>query len=276
MPEPFRAWAAILLYAGYFCLKDHHPLFRGMVGAVKYDVVIPYHPKDEEILLRCVASLRKYATAAATIFIVSAAEPPTKVMTQPNVKWIPESAYPMSIHDVQSILQSTKGREGWYYQQFLKLYCFDAIPGLLDKVLLFDSDVVLFEPIEFVNAADKILLDWGYQYNHPYFEHATALLGDRFRRILRRCSGITDHIVTTRAIVTDLLAAIEAQHPGKPAWKTILELIPDRDRNGAGFSEYELLFNWTFMYFPAVARARKLLWKREIAVFHHYLRGSKT
>lgn len=238
----------------------------------KYDAVIPYHPKDEEILLGCVASLRQYAASVGTIFIVSAVEPSTQVMSQPNVKWIPESAYPMSIHDVQLILQSTKGRQGWYYQQFLKLYAFEAIPDLRDTVLLFDSDVVLYKPVEFVDAAGRILLDWGYQYNPPYFEHAAALLGDRFKRLLRRCSGITDHIVTTRAIVTDLLAAIEAQHPGKPAWKTMLELVPDRDRNGAGFSEYELLFNWTFMYFPHAARARKLLWKREIAVFHHYLR----
>jgi hypothetical protein len=239
-----------------------------------YDVVIPYHPKDEEILQNCVESLRKYAAGAGTIYIVSAAEPGPAVRSIQDVKWIPETTYPMSADDVQAILRSTKGRQGWYYQQFLKLYAFDAIPGLRDTVLLFDSDVVLYKRVEFVGPTGTIKLDWSYQYNAPYFEHAAALLGPKFKRIKNACSGIVDHIVTTREIITHLLTTIEKLH-GKSAWIVMLELLPPRDRDGSGFSEYEMLFNWTFLYFGQKAQMRKLVWGHEIQAFHHHSRKGR-
>jgi hypothetical protein len=240
-------------------------------AAPAYDVVVPYHPKDAPILPLCIKSLRSFAARAATIYIVSAEEPAAfgELQALGDVKWIPESAYPISIEDVQAILQSKKGRQGWYYQQFLKLYCFDAIPGLRDTVLLFDSDLVLYRRIEFVGAGGVLKFDWSRQYNPPYFEHMARLLGPRSKRLNMKCSGIVDHIMTTREIVTDLLRTVEHIH-GKYAWKAILELLPPRDREGSGFSEYELLFNWTFIYFPKKAQMRKLAWGHEIQAFHHY------
>jgi hypothetical protein len=240
-------------------------------AAPAYDVIVPYHPKDAPILPLCIQSLRKYAAAAGTIYVVSAEKPPAfgKLQALGGVKWIPESAYPISIEDVQAVLQSQKGRQGWYYQQFLKLYCFDAIPELRDTVLLFDSDVVLYRRIEFVGPGGALKLDWSRQYNHPYFEHMTRLLGPYSKRLNIACSGIVDHIMTTREIVTDLLTTVERLH-GRPAWMVMLELLPVRDREGAGFSEYELLFNWTFIYFAQKAQMRKLAWGHEIQAFHHY------
>jgi hypothetical protein len=238
-----------------------------------YDIVVPYHLKDRSILPHCIRSLRRFAVAAGTIYIVSAVKPDERLFEAvPDTKWICETAYPMTLDDVQAILQSTKGRQGWYYQQLLKLYCFQAIPGLRPNVVLFDADVVLYSPIEFVcPRTGKLQLDWKYQYNHPYFRHAEALLGDKFRCIRRGVSGIADHIVTSREIVSSLLQAIESQYPGLPAWKTMLELVDPRDVNGSGFSEYELLFNWSFLWFPQKVEARKLIWGLELDVFHHYL-----
>jgi hypothetical protein len=239
-----------------------------------YDVVIPYHPKDEEILTRCITSLKKYAANVGTIYIISAAQPalpPTE-----GVKWVPETAYPMSIHDVQAILQSKKGREGWYLQQFLKLYCFQAIPGIRSNVLLFDSDVVLLKRVRFIDPLyGALLLDWGEQHNAPYFEHAAVLLGTRFKKAMKGRSGITDHLMTSREIVDSLLKAIEDIHK-KPAWRAILELIPDRDRDGAGFSEYEVLFNWSLQYFPKKVKMRKLVHGIDLEVFHHHSRPQRT
>jgi hypothetical protein len=238
-----------------------------------YDVVVPYHPKDAEILPLCLQSIRKYASRAGVIYIVSAEKPVgfDTLEALEGIKWIPESAYPMSVDDVQAVLRSTNGRQGWYYQQFLKLYAFHAIPGLRDTVLLFDSDIILYKRVEFVGSTGAIKLDWSRQYNAPYFEHAAALLGTKFKRIKNACSGIVDHIMTTREIVMHLLTTVEKLH-GKPAWVTILELIPDRDRNGSGFSEYEMLFNWTFLYFGQKAQMRKLVWGHEIKSFHHHSR----
>jgi hypothetical protein len=246
-----------------------------MAAAAAYDVVVPYHPKDAPILPLCIQSLRRFAQRAGTIYVVSAEKPAAfgKLEALGGVKWIPESAYPISIEDVQAVLQSQKGRQGWYYQQFLKLYCFDAIPDLRDKVLLFDSDVVLYKRIEFIGPTGAIKIDWSQQYNKPYFEHAEALLGQKFKRVRKGFSGIVDHIMTTREIVTDLLTTVERLH-GRPAWMVMLELLPARDREGAGFSEYELLFNWTFMYFAQKAQLRKLVWDYEIRVFHHHARGA--
>jgi hypothetical protein len=238
-----------------------------------YDVVVPYHPKDAEVLPLCLQSLRKYASRAGVIYIVSAEKPVAfdKLEALGCIKWVAESAYPMSAHDVQALLQSQKGRQGWYYQQFLKLYAFHAIPGLRDTVLFFDSDLVLYKRVEFVGSTGTIKLDWSHQYNAPYFEHAAALLGPKFKRIKNACSGIVDHIVTTREIVTHLLTTIEKLH-GKSAWIVMLELLPPRDRDGSGFSEYEMLFNWTFLHFGQKAQMRKLVWGHEIQAFHHHSR----
>lgn len=73
-----------------------------------------------------------------------------------------------------------------------------------------------------------------------------------------------------KALLREMLAAIEARFPGGKSWAwTILELLP---RNGVNlFSEYETYGHWLKHYHPEAFRALKRHWLRqgtEAAGFH--------
>jgi hypothetical protein len=163
--------------------------------------------------------------------------------------WISEAVFPFSKADIGSIIRSTNGREGWYYQQLLKLYVFRQIPDVLPQVLLFDSDLVICRPIEFISADEKVLFSWSPPQGHePYFTHAKAVLGHQFIHVHPEKCGITDHMMVTRPILEELLQKIEVMHGGRPAWRTLLEAVAPADWNFSGMSEYEIYFNYALAW----------------------------
>ena len=211
----------------------------------KFDAVIPFHPKDSSVLPYCILGLRQNAKALRNIYIVSAEEPEDLE----EATWIPEAAFPFSKEDVGSIIRSTNGREGWYYQQLVKLYVFRQIPDILPHVLLFDSDLVMCRPIEFICPEGKALFSWSPPQGHKaYFTHAKTVLHDQFIHVHPDKCGITDHMLVYRPILEEMLQKIEAIHGGTPAWRVLLEAVAPGDWNYSGMSEYEIYFNYALTW----------------------------
>jgi hypothetical protein len=163
--------------------------------------------------------------------------------------WISEAVFPFSKTDVRSIIRSTNGREGWYYQQLLKLYIFRHIPGILPRALLYDSDLIMCRPIEFVSQDGKALLSWSPpQGNKAYFVHAKAVLREQFIHVHPDKCGITDHMMVSREILEELLEKIEGMHGGHTAWRVMLEAVEPALWNKQGMSEYEIYFNYALLW----------------------------
>jgi len=217
-----------------------------------FDAVIPFHPKDAEVLSYCVLGLRRYTTGLRNIYVVSKDDP-----EEDDIIWIPESLFPFSIPDVKAILQSTNGREGWYYQQLLKLYAFRVIRDILPHALLFDADCVICRPIRFFSPEGKIFLDWSEKQGHEaYFTHARAIMGDLFHQPDPEKSGITDHMMVHRPIMEGLLQKIESRGfaktnciEGYQAWRIFLEAVDPVQRDFSGMSEYEIYYNYVLTWF---------------------------
>ena len=226
-------------------------------GEPLYDIVIPYHPKDTNVLGRCVDHLLQNALRAGTIFLVSAEDP--GLAAHPRVCWVPEATtFPFQLSEVQAILQSEK-RQGWYFQQLLKLYCFRAIPGIRSTTLLFDSDILLLRPTEFLSKSGMVaFFDYSEQYYSAYYKHAKRVLGDKWKKMSTYRSGICDHMIVRRDIMEGLLKAIEAHAGGQPAWKALIQAVAPADKDGSGMSEFELYFNWALRFHPQTHRLRKL------------------
>jgi hypothetical protein len=174
-----------------------------------------------------------------------------------DILWIPESLFPFTKTDVAALVQSTNGREGWYFQQLLKLYAFEVITDILPHVLLFDSDCVVCKPISFFDAEGRILLDFSDTVKHaPYFTHARAVMGDLFRDVYPERSGIADHMMVHRPVMQSLLYKIDRS--GK-AWRILLEAVEPAQRNFSGMSEYEIYFNYALMWFAEEYALRQLV-----------------
>jgi len=223
-----------------------------VVESPPFDAVIPFHPKDADLLSYCILSLRRYAKGLRHIYVVSKEQP-----DEDDILWIPETLFPFTMADIAAIIQSTNGREGWYFQQLIKLYAFDVIADILPHALLFDSDCVMCRPISFFSPEGKILFDWSEGEKHaPYFTHARSVMGKLFREAYPMRSGIVDHMMVHRPVMQDLLNQIGR---GGQAWRILLEAVEPGQRNLSGMSEYEIYFNYALIWFPEEYCMRKLL-----------------
>jgi hypothetical protein len=223
-----------------------------VVESPPFDAVIPFHPKDAEVLSYCIAGLRYNVKGLRHIYVVSK-EPPD----EDDILWIPESLFPFTKADVAAIIQSTTGREGWYFQQLLKLYIFEVIADILPHVLIIDSDCVICKPISFFSPEGKILLDFSDPVKHvPYFTHARAVLGDVFHEVYPELSGIVDHMMVHRPIMQGLLHKIDRRGH---AWRILLEAVEPAQRELSGMSEYEIYFNYVLTWFAEEYALRKLV-----------------
>ena len=239
-----------------------------MDESTAFDAVIPFHSKDAAILPYCIMSLRNYAVGLQTIYVISKDDP------EEDCVWIPEESFSFSIESVSEVIHSTNGRQGWYYQQLLKLYVFRDIPGIRSHVLWFDSDLVLCRPIRFFQDG-KTLLDWSEPQGHAaYFEHGEKVLGDSFCQMTPDKCGIADHMMVSRPILEAMLMKIETRAE-KPAWIALLEAVDPKDWDFSGMSEYELYYNHALMWY-AESHALRHLEKGRGTSFRALTEGSQS
>jgi hypothetical protein len=222
-----------------------------MTEVPEFDAVIPYHEKDAAILPYCILGLRKNTRGLRTIYVVSKEEPEDLE----DATWVPESAFPFTLDDVKSIILSTNGRHGWYYQQLLKFYAPFVIQGLRPTFLIPDSDVVFLRPIEFFREG-KVLVDYGGMYVPEYFDHMHRLLPTEFEFTIKE-SGTTDVMMYQTDLLQDLFRRVEAKH-GCPMWKALLLCVDPTRYNKSGMSEQDIYFHFVLNVHPGRYELRLL------------------
>lgn len=231
-----------------------------------FDVVVPVGPNDVGRIHRQLAHLR-YAVGRRHTFIVTVRGADGALPQFENCTTIDEADFPFGLADVAAA-HGARARNGWYFQQLLKLYAGRVIPGILDRYLVVDADTFLQRPIEFVlgapgDATLRPAYAFGYENHPPYFEHM-ARLHPMLRRVHPEWSGICHHMVFQRSHIDRLFEAIEGHHDtdGKkrPFWELFLALVDPAHFDGAGASEYEIYFNFLQLEFPQEIIIRGLRW----------------
>jgi len=226
-----------------------------------FDVVIPLGPHDVHKIHRQLEATKKNVIGLRNIYIITSASFDIAVE---GVIIIHENEFPFQISDVARILSPTK-RNGWYFQQLLKMYAGLVIPGVtggepMDRYLIIDADTVFLRPVSFVDAEDRCLYNWSGENEDSYYEHMKRL-HPSFIKTFPDKSGICHHMMIETKIMQELMGKVEEYHEGKkPFWQIFLEKVEPRHYEASGGSEYEIYFHYIFREHPDSVVLRPLRW----------------
>ena len=159
---------------------------------------------------------------------------------------------------IQQILQRKIGaaeRSGWYFQQFLKIQACH-LPGIADHYLIWDSDTILLQPLEFFDAQGRILVTPTKRHHKPYFQAINRLLGlDKQTDY----SFIAEHLMVRTGFMRELLERLKACAADRQTWvEAIFEAVSPTHLATTGFSEYETYGNYVAARYPDSFTTREL------------------
>lgn len=226
-----------------------------MGGCILMDVLTPLGPNDN--ITGQLPYTRKNIIGIGEHYIVSRFGGCYPQCNCKSSYFVPESIFPFTWNDVFKVggFKSTQ-RVGWYLQQLIKLYAWKVIPELSDPYLVLDADTHFMKPTSFQDG-DRLLFTKAYEFHKPYFEHISRLLPTVYKA--QQASGVAHHMPMSHKVLDSLFTLVEATH-GTPFWKAFLSCVDPKERGGSGASEYELVFNFTQIYFPEKFKLRELCW----------------
>lgn len=225
------------------------------------DVVIPVCQKDLRTLDYAIDGIKKHGVGIRRVIVIS-----DKRYTE-KAEWFDEERYPFSKKDIEKKINellpsghSYNGkRNGWIYQQLLKLYAPFVIPEISENVLVLDSDTIFLKQISFFDQDGYALYNVGTENQKAYFEHAEKLITHKpIKKIFKEYSGICHHMLFQKKVLEDLFAEIRNTHNMEP-WQAFLACINPDWLSYSCMSEYEIYFNFIFSRNYKV-KIRKLTW----------------
>lgn len=154
-----RRWAALsttVLAVLFMCtlvkkMATHDPIYSQSLHSNTcprpcLDAVIPYHEADEAMLVRNggLVATKTHLKDVQNIYIVSLSNRTFDHLLDERTRWYDEAHIPF-------FPQMSEGNiSGWKYQQALKFWSVQHIPGLCNNVLILDSDVLWIRDFEIV------------------------------------------------------------------------------------------------------------------------------
>lgn len=241
-----------------------------------YDIVIPVGPNDIEVFEQQIEYTKRNCIGYRNIYIISASH---IRVNDTSLIFYDEANFPFDLKTMHLYPKSDKSyRNGWYFQQLLKLYAGSILPGILDRWLVIDSDTFFLKPTEFIK--DNICLYAnGVEHWYPYFNHMNRLLPG-LKRVLP-ISGICHHMMFEQKYVKELMNAVEGRTQ-MPFWHSFMTKVNPEEYYPSGASEYELYFNYMLTFHPECITIRPLRWANvetldldsdlDYISYHHYMR----
>jgi hypothetical protein len=213
---------------------------------MSYDVIIPLGPKDEDIILKCIESIRKNIQGVREIHVIS-----YKELELAGAIVHSEIILPFGKREIEEYIN--KDRSGWYLQQLIKFYAPLVIPNLLEDVLIVDADTVFFRKLRFLN--NNI---WYYDMNtfihKPYFQ-SMIRLHPSFVSWKPSTSGIVNVMIFNKNIIKEIMELVEEHHK-EEFWRAFLKTADKESISGA--SEYEIYFHYVMRKYPKRVKIRRL------------------
>jgi len=224
-----------------------------------FDIVIPVGPNDINIIKKQLEYTKKNIIGYRNIYLISY----DKSLEVENCITITEDIFPFSIDTVANIHGKNK-RNGWYFQQLLKLYSGLVIPQILDRYLVIDADTFFLKPTEFIRD-NKCLYNFGTEYHIDYFEHMKKLDKNLIKQDINK-SGICHHMMFETKYIKLLFNIIENNH-NDIFYNIFLKNVYSVNLSGA--SEYEIYFNFMLKDYNNEIIIRPLNWINTCSIDNH-------
>jgi hypothetical protein len=219
--------------------------------SVSFDVVIPFGPKDDDIIQRCVNSVLTHVVGVRYVFVIAHEK---NTMDISNCIILKEESFPFKRADV--VEKTSEERAGWYIQQLIKFYAPLLVSNITENVLIVDADTVFYKRTRFIENG-KFLFDKVVAPTHqPYFDHMKRL-HPTFTVWKPLTSAITNTMIFNKKIVIELMTKVEDFHK-KDFWLAFLDCITEKTKSGA--SEYEIYFNYMMNVKTDQTRVSPLQW----------------
>lgn len=220
-----------------------------------FDIVILVGPNDIDIIKNQLEFTKKNIINYRKIYIVS-----NYIHSCiEGCEIISENLFEFNNDDIVSYI-GDRSRTKWYLQQLLKLYAGIYIKDILDTYLVIDTDTFFLKPTTFQDENSIAFYNISSEYNDPYFKHMRRL-HPSLKRVDKKYSGITHHMLFEKKYLLSLFDLIETYHNNQPFWKIFLKSIDKEQYDGSGASEYEIYFNFMLLYHPDDIKIRILNFK---------------
>lgn len=202
-----------------------------------YDIIIPVGPNDLGIISQQIEFTKCNILFYRNIYIISS--DPTLQLD--GCTMILETTLPLTKEIVETF-HGSRRRNGWYYQQLLKLYASKFIPDLLENYLVIDSDTFFIKPTVFIEDG-KPCYSIRRDFHSPYFTHMKSLHPSLEQ--ITNASGIAHHMLFQKSFVTELIKKVEEYH-NLPFYEVFLKnvILDTKNQEESGASEYEIYFNF--------------------------------
>jgi hypothetical protein len=228
---------------------------------MSFDIVIPLGPNEIERFYQQIEYTKKNIVGFRNIYIITC---------NTNIKCddciiIDENIFPFKnfISSHFEKYNNKSNRNGWYFQQLLKLYASIYISSILDNYLVIDADVFFLKPIQFIDDENKFILSTGNEFHKPYFKHMERI-HNTFQKVHKK-SGICHHMIFNKQFVQEIFKIVEEKH-NLPFWQVFISLVDEHkkypvNRSESGASEYELYFNYMIKNHSDKIIIRNLNWE---------------
>jgi hypothetical protein len=224
-----------------------------------YDVLIPAAEKDFVKLRFVWESIIENLTGFDKIYCISNVEMPQS-MKLPAVEYYTDAD--VVDFDFMRLTGNMKSHEGWYVQQYVKL--FQNVTS--DNYLEVDADVFFNRRVDIIENDKPTFLFGGNQYHAPYFNLMKNLFNlDK----VYPYSFINETMFFKREIINHLLASIGVDRNG--FFELVLNEV-NRVNQMSGFSEYELYGNYVtknfvdlynYKYLKTHPEGKDRVWKED-------------
>ena len=190
-----------------------------------FDIVIPLGPNDiqfiDNIIIHCKQNIINYRN----IYVITN----IKHININDCIIIDENSFPFKCSDINI----SPARDGWYFQQLLKLYASFVIPELTDDYLIIDADTYFLKPTSFIENG-VYLFNPGTEHHPPYFNHMKKLHPSLIRKI-NHYSGICHHMIFNKQILLELFNMVSSyeSNNNQEFWKIFLKYVDTNENSGA-------------------------------------------
>jgi hypothetical protein len=226
-----------------------------------FDIVIPLGPNEISKFQTQIQYTKKHVIGFRNIYIITCN---TDIEIE-NCIIIDENIFPFKefIKDYFHQHNGKNNRNGWYFQQLIKLYAGVYIENIHENYLVIDADVFFLKPTQFMED-EKCIFSVGNEYHIPYFTHM-QLLHDSFKKTYLE-SGICHHMLFNKKYINEIFNIVETFHGNcNPFWKLFILSVNEHKNYDilyveSGASEYELYFNYMLINHRDNIIIRKLDW----------------
>lgn len=226
--------------------------------------------KDLPGLASCVRGVLTHCrNPVALVQVVAERVPdPPPLPRDERIVWADERTCFPGTGDIAAFLRA-RGRDpsnaSWYFQQLVKLHCFDVLPAdAPEHIVVVDADYVFLRDITFVDTHGRSLLPYGYPLSwrpgaralrrparHSAVDAAARMVPGW--QPVGAYSGMQHHMVFDRTVLAALAERARRAH-GMPLWRAFLATAAPAKWTGA--SEYVLYGHFAARFFPGRVRRR--------------------